>query len=122
VLPAERRVRRREDFTAAVRQGRRVGSPGLVVHVSSEAGDAPARAGFIVGRNVGNAVRRNRLRRQLRHVIAPRLASCPAGLLIVVRAAAPATRFTSAELAASLDGLLDRALAAGHTRAPVASC
>jgi ribonuclease P protein component len=110
VLPAERRVRRREDFTATVKQGRRAGASGLVVHATTDSGALPARAGFIVGRGVGNAVTRNRLRRQLRHLIAPRLAGAPAGLTVVVRASAAATSASPRQLATTLDRLLDRVL------------
>jgi ribonuclease P protein component len=110
VLPAERRVRRREDFTATVKHGRRAGASGLVVHATTDPGGLPARAGFIVGRGVGNAVTRNRLRRQLRHLIAPRLAASPAGLMIVVRANAAATDASPRQLAVTVDRLLDRVL------------
>jgi ribonuclease P protein component len=111
VLPAERRVRRREDFTAAVKHGVRVGSTGLVVHATFETGDQAARGGFIVGRSVGNAVTRNRLRRRLRHVVAPRLQAAPPGTVVVVRATAAASSATSRQLAKTLNGLLDRVLA-----------
>jgi ribonuclease P protein component len=109
VLPAERRVRRRDDFTAVVRNGRRVGSPGLVLHLSNDHSSRPARAGFIVGRAVGPAVERNRLRRRLRHLIAPRLERLPVGTMVVVRATPSAATRSGRELAATLNGLLDRA-------------
>jgi ribonuclease P protein component len=115
VLPAERRVHRREDFTATVKQGRRVGSTGLVVHAMVDNGDRPARAGFIVGRAVGNAVTRNRLRRRLRHLIAPRLQAAPAGVVVVVRATAAAGSATPRQLATTLNRLLDRVLVAAST-------
>jgi ribonuclease P protein component len=108
VLPAERRVRRREDFTATVRGGRRAGAPGLVLHRSDTGSDTPARAGFIIGRSVGPAVQRNRLRRRLRHLIAPRLEQLPAGTMVVIRANPSATELSGRELAATLDRLLDR--------------
>jgi ribonuclease P protein component len=109
MLPAERRVRRRDDFSAAVRHGRRLGASGLVVHVSNDGSDTPARAGFIVGRVVGSAVRRNRLRRRLRHLIARRLDVLPPGTVVIVRATAPAAEHSGRALAATLDGLLTRA-------------
>jgi ribonuclease P protein component len=112
VLPAERRVRRREDFTATVRNGRRTGAPGLVLHVSNDGGSAPARAGFIVGRTVGPAVCRNRLRRRLRHLVAARLDHLSPGTVVIVRATAPAARLGRRELAATFDALIDRALPA----------
>jgi ribonuclease P protein component len=109
MLPVQRRVRRREDFTAAVRGGVRSGCPGLVMHLSNDGTSVPARAGFIVGRSVGPAVRRNRVRRQLQHVIAPRLDRLPLGTAVVVRATPAAVALSSRELAAGVDRLLDRA-------------
>jgi ribonuclease P protein component len=108
VLPAERRVRRREDFSATVRDGARIGAPALVIHVRTGASEHPARAGFIVGRAVGPAVRRNRVRRRLRHLIASRLAEFPAGTEVIVRATPAAASATGRELAATLNRLLDR--------------
>jgi ribonuclease P protein component len=109
VLPAERRVRRRDEFTATVRDGRRLGATGLVVHVSHTDRARPARAGFIVTRAVGPAVTRNRLRRRLRHLIAPRLTALPAGTDLVIRVTPAAASLTRPELAASLDRMFDRA-------------
>jgi ribonuclease P protein component len=109
MLPVQRRVRRREDFTAAVRGGVRSGCPGLVMHVSNDSTSAPARAGFIVGRSVGSAVRRNRLRRQLQHLVAPHLDRLPLGIAVVVRATPAAAALSSRELTAAVDRLLERA-------------
>lgn len=49
-----------------------------------------ARAGVVVGRPVGGAVVRSRVKRRLREVLRARLASVPAGSLVVVRALAGA--------------------------------
>lgn len=46
----------------------------------------PSRAGFVVSKAVGNAVRRNRIKRQLRHLVAGKLTSSPDSLDVVVRA------------------------------------
>ncbi|HTW19632.1 MAG TPA: ribonuclease P protein component [Mycobacteriales bacterium] len=109
MLPAERRVHRREEFTATVRQGRRVHAPGLVLYLRSDDSGAPARAGFIVARPVGPAVRRNRVRRQLRHLIAPYLEHAPAGIAIVIRVTDGASRLTGAALADALAAALAKA-------------
>jgi ribonuclease P protein component len=108
MLPAERRVRRPEEFAVAVRDGRRVGASGLVLHLRTTAGTAPSRAGFVVGRNVGTAVVRNRIRRQLRHLIAPRLVDLPVGTDLVLRALPAASTLSRRELAATLTALLER--------------
>jgi ribonuclease P protein component len=46
----------------------------------------PSRAGFVVSKAVGNAVRRNRVKRQLRHLVAARLNQTPFAVDVVVRA------------------------------------
>lgn len=58
------RVRRRQDFLAANR-GVRVPLPPFVLLVNV-GGHGMMRVGFTVSRKVGNAVRRNRVRRRLR--------------------------------------------------------
>jgi ribonuclease P protein component len=109
VLPAARRLRHRAEFTDTVRQGRRAGSPGLVVHLWSDDTTAPARAGFVVGKAVGPAVVRNRVRRRLRHLVAHRIGQLPAGTLLVVRATPPAAGASHAALSTALDRALRRA-------------
>jgi len=44
------------------------------------------RVGFVVGKSVGNAVTRNRVRRRLRHLVAPELPGTPHQVSVVVRA------------------------------------
>jgi ribonuclease P protein component len=65
-----------------------------------------ARAGFVVSRAVGGAVIRNRVRRQLRHLVGARLADLPAGATLVVRALPPAAGRSFAELGTDLDAAL----------------
>lgn len=116
MLPAPSRLSRREDFTLAVRRGRRLGGRGLVVHhYQGDSGDRPL-VGFIVGRTVGNAVIRNRVRRRLRHVMAARLSALPAGSRVVVRATPDAADRSFDQLAGTIDELLGRAFAAGSGR------
>ncbi len=137
MLPAAHRMRRSEDFSRTVRQGRRQGSTHLVAHLllpgpatapsqpmgalaaSPDAVTAtaqptpnPARVGFVVSRAVGTAVVRTRVKRRLRAVVAARLDRLPDGALLVVRANPPAAGATSADLAASLDRVLARLLPA----------
>lgn len=62
----------------------------LVVHIGPLAGfgvgDVPSLAGLVVGRAVGGAVTRNRIKRRLRHIVWPLLDDLPDGWGIVVRA------------------------------------
>jgi ribonuclease P protein component len=98
-------MRRRHEFTAAVRRGSRSGRALLTGHllVPADGGDIPPRAGFVVGRPVGTAVVRNRVRRRLRVLVREYLSSLPGGSLLVVRAHPQAATATQADLAAELD-------------------
>lgn len=100
------RLTRSDEFRRAVRQGRRAASRTLVLHLADDAD--PLRAGFIVGRQVGQAVRRNRVRRQLRHLIRERLSGLPASGLLVVRALPGAATASGADLRSDLDVCLSR--------------
>lgn len=87
MLAPNHRLRRSVDFTATVRAGRTSRQPTVVVHLRC-AGDGPAepRVGFVVGKTVGPAVVRNRVRRRLRHLMRDRLDQLPTGSQLVVRA------------------------------------
>lgn len=103
MLPAAARLRRRTEFTDVVRRGRRTSRGPLTFHLAS-ADDSPSpRVGFVIGKVVGNAVTRNRLRRRLRHLLLPRLAALPDGARLVVRARPGAGELPSADLARLVD-------------------
>lgn len=102
MLAAAQRLRRRDEFTTAVRGGRRAGRGAVVVHLTlpshrhlepsqhdldqPASAAPPARAGFVVSKAVGGAVVRNQVKRRLRHLSRERLATLPAGSTLVVRA------------------------------------
>ena len=115
MLPAEHRLRASDAFRRTVRTGRRAGSPALVVHLASEPAPAepgPARVGFVVGRAVGGAVIRNRVRRRLRHLTRGHLHRLPEATQLVVRALPPSAALSSRELGDDLARCLDRVLVA----------
>jgi ribonuclease P protein component len=115
-----------------VRRGRRAGRPRLVVHalVTNQSGDdntaaadsvtgnaasrptraglSTARVGFVVSKAVGNSVVRHRVSRQLRHLVADRIGTLPAGCALVIRALPASAGASSSELGADLDGALRR--------------
>ena len=116
MLAAAQRLRRREDFAATIRNGRRAGRGALVVHFLNpglaEPGVTPfegPRAGFVVSKAVGNAVVRNAVKRRLRHLVRPRLAELPAGSVIVVRALPEAAGAAYQALEQDLDAALQAA-------------
>jgi ribonuclease P protein component len=114
-------MRRRQDFTAALRRGAgqaRVATPTVVAHLTiapNPPADAapPVLAGFVVSRAVGPAVVRNRVRRRLRHLVRARLAALPPGSRLVVRAL-PTAATASGEV---LRAHVDEALSAASRRA-----
>ncbi len=110
MLPAAARIRRRDDFSAAIRGGSRTGRTLLTGHLLIEPGAAPPRVGFVVSRAVGGAVVRNKVRRRLRELVRSRLNSLPAGSLLVVRANPRAATARQSELAAELDLVIDTLL------------
>ena len=128
MLPAQARLRRRPEFTAVVRSGRRAGRPTMVLHyladrpvardgvVSSAASDASPRVGFVVGRAVGNSVVRHRVTRRLRAAAAGELYRLPATADLVVRARPEAAVADYGQLAADLASGLDRLLGAKAER------
>jgi ribonuclease P protein component len=70
--------------------------------------DQPARIGFVVSRQVGPAVVRNRVKRRLRHQAAARAGRLSSGALYVVRANPAAATATSSQLGEALDACLDK--------------
>ncbi|HCT75334.1 MAG TPA: ribonuclease P protein component [Micromonosporaceae bacterium] len=111
MLPAAHRLRRSNDFAAAMRGGRRVSRGSVVVHLTKPAldGDQPAKAGFVVSKAVGGAVVRNKVKRRLRHLVAERLAQLPPGSSLVVRALPGAASSRYTQLGIDLDLALEAA-------------
>ncbi len=71
------------------------------------------RVGLVVGKAVGNAVVRNRVKRQLRHLVRDHLTHLPASSDLVIRALPPAAGMASTELGAELDPLSPEGRARG---------
>lgn len=121
-MPKQARMRRSEDFRRTVRHGVRAGRRTVVVHALPAAADAAGAApagpevpgslvGFVVAKSIGSAVRRNRVRRRLRHLCQPHLRDLPRPTLLVVRALPPAAtagRELDSDLAAAWTAALAR--------------
>ncbi|GAA1040166.1 ribonuclease P protein component [Virgisporangium ochraceum] len=131
MLAAPHRLRRRVDFAATIRGGRRAARGAVVVHYGFAAAAPPVpenpeparsattpasaealpppRAGFVVSKAVGGAVVRNLVKRRLRHLVRARIDALPRGAMLVVRALPAAAERSYTELGADLDGALARA-------------
>lgn len=73
-------------FRQVQRRGFRVGTPYFVSVTQVTASDQPSRFGFVVSKQVGGAVVRNRVKRRLRSLAAEALALAPYGVDVVTRA------------------------------------
>ena len=106
----EQRLKRRQDFSSVYRDGEAFALGPLVIRVrgAREGGDqSQVRFGFAVGRRLGNAVHRNRVKRQLRE--AARRSGVEGNADIVVIARASAARASYRQLEHTLWTLLSRA-------------
>jgi ribonuclease P protein component len=103
----DRRLRKHSEFVRAQRAGRRVGTPHFTLLVALQpAGSVasptarPARLGLVVGRKVGGAVERNRVKRLCRDVFRTCPDLLPAGVDLVAIAREGAITLDRASLRA----------------------
>lgn len=78
----------------------------MVVHARRRSDDGPARATVVVGRKVGDAVRRNRAKRRLRAAL--HQTTAPRGLDVVVVGRSPALTTDFTTLTGEVERLLAR--------------
>ena len=102
-------IREREAFERLRRDGTRIQSTSLWCNYLSDPVKTPSCTAFAIGRAVGPAVVRNRLRRRLRALLAARqqTAPLPPGLLLI-GARRTAVELTFDQLNTELELLLDR--------------
>jgi ribonuclease P protein component len=108
VLSKANRVARADDFRAAVRTGNRVAGEHFVVYVRRTEAQAAKRFGFIVAKNIGSAVARNRVRRRLRAASSTLVVFKPAGVDVVIRALPGSEALSWTSLQEELIGTIER--------------
>lgn len=100
------RLSKSEDF-AALRKSGRSWSNKLLVLVIRPNGRETSRVGFVVGKRVGNAVVRNKIKRRLRETVRLRRIEGGWDLILIARKGAPKVAFQ--EISSSVDSLFHRA-------------
>ena len=90
-MKRQNRLSRSRDFDAVYRHGRSVSNRFLVLYWFPQEDAGAPRFGFSVPRAVGNAVTRNRIKRQLREIWRDRLDTVPDGhdYVLIVRPGLP---------------------------------
>ncbi|GAC1439981.1 MAG: ribonuclease P protein component [Solirubrobacteraceae bacterium] len=96
------RLSRSAEFDRVYRQGRSVANRHLVLYSFPRGGEEKPRVGFSVGRKVGGAVQRNRVKRLLREAVAANPVDLPLGLDLVVVARAEAAELAESHGAAGV--------------------
>lgn len=108
MLAGANRITAGDDYKLVVRRGVRIVGPHLVTYLRRNPDGAPARFGFIVAKNVGDAVRRNRVRRRLKAASFAVLATTRPGTDVVIRALPSATDAPWSTLLAELSEALEK--------------
>jgi ribonuclease P protein component len=96
-----------EDFRQAYREGTRIADERIILHARTR-GAGPARIGIAVRRQLGGAVRRNRMKRRLREASARAYRALPGGMDVVIVPRVSAAEASFEELVASLAELFER--------------
>ena len=110
MLPPHSRLRRSADIGLVRQQGQRWRHPLLVLFVYTQPPDTASASRFAiaVGRHVGQATRRNRIKRRVREIVRLRLDRLRPGYDCLIVARAGAVEADSGELEAALHQLLTR--------------
>lgn len=120
MLSVQNRLDRHEGFSDTLRLGSRIGSRAVVVSLrypqtqsdQDQSIRNATKVGIIVGKKqIPRAVDRNLVKRRLRHIMRGKIANCPPGSRVVVRALAPCATMSFADLDAAVDRSLKKASA-----------
>lgn len=105
----EQRLRRGVDFDRVRANRKSWAHPLLVCYEQSRGDTDPTRIGIVVGRRLGKAATRNRVKRRIRETVRTLYPHLASGHDLIVIARQPAASATLADLAAALESVLARA-------------
>lgn len=100
MLARANRLVRAAEFRATIRRGQKHTAKHLVISTLQTAQGSPVRFGFVIGKTVGNAVVRNRVRRRMRAAAYLLVQSGVTGIDVAVRGLPGSSELTVAEFAA----------------------
>lgn len=101
-------LKRNKEFRRVYRVGKSAGSHTLVL-IYSAGRDDKKRVGFSVGKKIGNAVVRNRVKRRLREAVTPLLPEIVPGCRLIFIARSPITEASYREIETTVCRLLSKA-------------
>ena len=104
----EQRLRRGVDFERVRANRKSWAHPLLVCYERFRDDSEPTRVGIVVGKRVGNAAGRNRVKRRIREAARAIYPQLDSGYDLIVIARQPAAPASLAEIAAALSSLLPR--------------
>lgn len=86
IMKKELRVRKNEEFSSIISKKHSLASGSFVIYYAKRAGDH-ARVGLSVSKKLGNAVVRNRIKRQVRMMFINDFdySTCPYDLIVIIR-------------------------------------
>jgi ribonuclease P protein component len=108
ILKKVYRLRKNKDFRYTYRRGKKLGHP-LLVLVYRRTNMSSSRIGFSITKKYGSAVKRNRIKRQLREIVSAELENIKEGYDIIFSVRKGAGESTFNELKGAVKNLLKRA-------------
>ena len=107
MLPRAHRLTKRGDYARVRHHGRSRAHPLLILVVAPNGGET-TRVGLVVGKRIGTAVVRNRVKRLLREAARARVSCLPPGYDIVLIARQEAAGAGLGDITVAVDTLLQR--------------
>ena len=107
MLARENRLTEAADFKAALKSGRKASTEHIVIYIKRVEIPISTRFGFLVSKLIGNAVKRNLVKRRLRELSRSYLSECTSSL-VVIRALPGSAELTFDQLGIELEKAMQK--------------